>query len=493
MLSKILKSLILLFVFFSPEIEAKEKNPISTNEAFNVVISKPIFNFTFLCQSSSINTNHTLTFSVTPVGNLQSNNVFTLEMSDDDFSSNIVQLSATTTNGSSPSEFVMNFTLPNTTYGAGYKLRVKSSAPAATSVRSNPFDAYFMIHNQGIKLNSATGIDSEVAYCAGSSFNLFIFDSGDASSPLFYPNLTYTWKKKVGSSDVVVGTGTSLSVNSPGQYFVETNYGVCTPSSLSKSILVTVTESSANSIIISTATNTNEVCESVGELLTLNISNSSIYTIKWFLDDDLIDGATSNTYNAVSGGTYKATVDNGSCVTTSNTYTLTSDTFSATIDVNSPYQLSLGESFLVTVTTDANAPSFQWYFNDNLLSETSNVLNISQTGEFKVLVTQTTGCVSTKELTLIVIEPSVDEIPNLISPNGDGFNDKFKVPFELTSSNNLNLEIYTSSGKQIFITDNYQNNWPENTEEIFQSKSFFYFKLTKENQLIKEGILTIIK
>ena len=168
-------------------------------------------------------------------------------------------------------------------------------------------------------------------------------------------------------------------------------------------------------------------------------------------------------------------------------------TFNATLNVSTPYELELGGNFDAIVTTDAISPSFEWFLNGNILSETSNTLNINAAGLYTVIVTENSGCVSTIELNLDVIDPSVDEIPNLISPNGDGINEKFKVPYSLTSSNNLNLEIFNSSGQQVFATENYQNTWPENIDEAFQAKAFFYYKMTKDSQVIKEGILTVIK
>jgi gliding motility-associated-like protein len=457
-----------------------------------ISISKPVLGFTFLCQSLTVNTNHTITFTVSPVANIQSGNVFSLQMSNDNFTSNIVTLSPTVSPGVTASEFVMNFTLPTSTYGTGYQLRVKSSAPVSTSPKSDAFDAYYMSHNQEVRLNIATGIDN-ISFCTGSSITLFIYNSGTNTSPLFYPNLQYIWKKRVGFTDTVVGTGPSLSVNQVGQYFVETNYGVCTPSSNSRSRLVTVSEAAASTIAISTVSGTNQICEGTPEILSLNVINNPLYTFQWFLNGDLIPGANTNSYGATLAGSYTATVDNGSCVAQANPYVLNAIQFNASLNLPSPQELAIGGTLNAIVSTDANTPTFQWFLNGVLLSETSSSLVIDSYGTYTVLVTQTVGCNSTNELTLAVIEPDVDAIPNLISPNGDGVNDYFKVPFELISNNNLNLQIFNSSGKSIYSTKNYQNDWPQNTSEIFKSSAFFYFNLSRDNKTIKEGILTIIK
>ena len=483
MKDNILKFIIIILCCFSTVANAQ------------IVISKPIPDpfFNFLCQSLTVNTNHRVKFNVSPVANIQAGNAFFLEMSNDNFTTNIVSLSPiTVTPGSFSGEFFINFTLPPSTYGTAYQLRVKSSAPASTGSKSDPFDAYYRSHNQEINLNIATGIDN-ISFCTGSSITLFIYNSGTNTSPLFYPNLQYTWKKRVGFTDTVVGTGSSLSVNQVGQYYVETNYGVCTPSSNSKSRLVTVSESAASTIAISTVSATNQICEGTPEVLTLNVINNPLYVFQWFLNGNAIAGANTNSYGATLAGSYTATVDNGSCVAQANPYVLNAIQFNASLNLTSPQQLAIGETLNAIVTTDANTPTYQWFLNGNPLSETSSSLLISAYGVYTVVVTQTVGCVATNELTLNVIEPDVADIPNLISPNGDGVNDFFRVPFELISNNNLNLDIFNSSGKNIYSTKNYQNDWPQDTGEIFKSSAFFYFNLSRDNKVIKEGVLTIIK
>jgi gliding motility-associated-like protein len=483
MLNNILKCFIAILCCFTANVNSQ------------IVISKPDPDpsFTFLCQSLTVNTNHRIRFTVSPVVNIQSGNAFSLEMSNDDFNSNIVSLSPITVSpGGSASEFFINFTLPTSTYGTGYQLRVKSSAPATTGTKSDPFDAYYMSHNQEIKLNIASGIDN-ISFCTGSSITLFIYDSGTNTSPLFYPNLQYTWKKRVGFTDTVIGTGPSISVNQVGQYFVETNYGVCTPSSNSISRLVTVSESAASTIAISTVSGTNQICEGTPEMLSLNVINNPLYVFQWFLNGNAIAGANTNSYGATLAGSYTATVDNGSCVAEANPYMLNAIQFNASLNLASPQELAIGGTLNAIVTTDSNTPTYQWFLNGSPLSETSSSLIISAYGQYTVVVTQTVGCVATNELTLYVIAPDVADIPNLISPNGDGVNDFFKVPFELISNNNLNLQIFNSSGKNIYSTENYQNDWPQDTNEIFKSSAFFYFNLSRDNKIIKEGVLTIIK
>ena len=453
-----------------------------------IAITKPVLSFSFLCQSQFVNTTHTITFTASPIGNINSGNVFNLEMSQDNFVTAPVIIPTTIVQ--SGSLFTMTFTLPTATFGTNHKLRVRSTSPVATSPSSDAFDAYYIKHNQEIALNTAPGIDN-IAFCAGGNITLFIFNSGTTSSPLFYPELTYVWKKKQIPNDLIVGTGPTLSVNQPGQYFVETNYGVCTPSFDSRSRIVTVTQQTSPGLTISSNVGT-QICEGSSAVLTGSLSGSG-YTYQWYNGSDIISGANSNTYTTTTAGNFRLTADNGVCVAESNTIVLTPITFTASINQISPIFITQGESATIIVTTSANSPTFQWYKDNVLLAETSNTLTVNAIGDYKVVITQTVGCVVSKEIEIKVQKPEINEIPNLISPNNDGINDTWTLPSSLISQENINVQIFNSSGKLILNSDSYSNDWPTSESDFINSNAVFYYVISKNNNKYKQGTITVIK
>lgn len=132
--------------------------------------------------------------------------------------------------------------LPTDTAGEAYRLRVKSTQPANTGVPSVSFPAYYQIQNTYFTINNFI---PTAQYCAGGSYVLTIDNPGTGAndSPLQYPSLTFKWYRETGlTSAVFIATGNSLEVNQPGTYFVETDYGSCTPSSNSYSNRVVVSE-----------------------------------------------------------------------------------------------------------------------------------------------------------------------------------------------------------------------------------------------------------
>ncbi len=453
-----------------------------------IAITKPVLSFSFLCESQSINTSHDITFTASPVGNINSGNTFILEMSQDNFATTPVTVPTTIVQ--SGSQFTMTFSLPVSTFGTNHKLRVRSTSPVATSPNSDAFDAYYIKHNQEIALNNASGIDN-IAFCTGGEVTLFIYNSGTNTSPLFYPELTYVWKKKQMPNDLIIGTGASIAINQPGQYFVETNYGVCTPSFDSRSRIVTVTQQSSPGLSITSSVGS-QICEGSNAVLTGSLSGPS-YTFQWYNGSDPISGANSNTYTTTTAGNFKLTADNGVCIAESNTIVLSPITFTSTINQTSPIFITQGESATITVTTSASNPTFQWYKDNVLLSETSNTITVNTIGDYKVVITQTSGCVVSNEIEIKVQKPEINEIPNVISPNNDGINDTWVLPSTLTSSANLNVQIFNSSGKLILNSDNYANDWPTGESDYINSNAVFYYIISKNNSKFKQGTITVIK
>ncbi|XCF05245.1 gliding motility-associated C-terminal domain-containing protein [Tamlana crocina] len=455
-----------------------------------IVIGKPSLGFTQACASPSFNT-YNVTFSFSPDTSLSGSNQFIIELSDDngDFT-NATTIYTSNAGAVSTSPATLSFAMPNTMSGEGYKIKIKSTAPAASSTPSNAFAAYYKIQDTPFTINNliATG-----TFCAGGSYLLTIDSRVDENndSPLQYPSLTYNWYKETSpTTSVFVAEGATLSVSEPGTYFVETNYGTCTSNSFSNR--VTISQATSQSSFEINSSKGNPFCSSEGPTA-LSAVNGNSY--QWYKDGETIEGATNQMYETEESGTYSVTVDLGEC-STSASIDLDSTGFSSSIDANDVEMIDENETLEVTVTTDANNPEFEWYLNESLItSVTTSSYVISQTGNYKVVVNQTADCLSSTEHSFMVQNPFPDvaEIPNLISPNADGSNDTWVIPQQYVNGSGAEITILSAQGKVVLQTNNYQNNWPENQIDFKDITPVYYYIIKPQNGSEKKGSITVIK
>lgn len=459
-----------------------------------IVIGKPNLGFSQACASATFN-NYSTSFVFSPPSQLGASNQFSVELSDalGDFTTpTIIFTSAPGSVTTSPA--TLNFSLPVTTAGENYKIRIKSTSPVSTSTPSDSFAAYYKLQDSPFTINNLV---STGAFCTGGSYLLSIDNpgSGNNDSPLLYPSLTFNWYKETSSTtSVFVSEGPTLSVTIEGTYFVETNYGTCTSDSFSNR--VTISEATFGEANITIASSLgNPFCPDQG-FTTLNTIGGNSYL--WFKDGVIIPEATEQMYQTNESGNYSVQVDLGEC-SASGSIDLVSELFNSSINVSEINQIEEGDTLVVVVTTDALNPDFEWYFNNVLITnESSDTYEISDFGDYKVVITETTGCEASITYEFVLEEvfdpfPNVEKIPNVISPNGDGINDTWIIPQIYVSGTNTEIQILNDRGKVIFQTINYLNNWPENQLDVSNINALYYYIITTADLETKQGSITIIK
>lgn len=469
---------IFIFLFFAKVCNAQ------------IVISKPNLGFTQACASPSFNS-YNVTFTFSPDTGITASNQFIIELSDETGSFASAEVIHTTSAGSvTASPATLNFMFPTTIAGEAYKIRIKSTSPAATSTGSDAFPAYYKEQDEPFTINN---LISTAVYCAGETYTLTIDNPGTPpnNSPLQYPNLSFNWFRETSeTTSVFVASGESLEVSESGTYFVETDYGSCTSNSFSNRVAVSQSGSGSTTSISSSLGN--PYCSGDGPTR-LSAINGSSY--KWFKDGVEITGVTTQMYETNESGLYSVEINLGNCLETS-TIDLNAEGFSSSIDVPENNFLDEGETLDVAVTTDAINPEFNWYKDGILISgEINNSFTASEMGSYSVVVTQTSGCLASSEHIFNILDafPSVAKIPNIVSPNGDSVNDTWIIPQEYVSGTNTEVIIISSQGKIVLQTKDYQNNWPENQLEFKSINPVFYYIIRPENKKEQKGSITVIK
>lgn len=467
-----------------------------------ISIAKPTLGFTQVCANPSFNS-FDVTFNFTPTTAVTPTNQFIVEMSDatGSFASPTV-LHSTVAGAITTSPAKITFSVPLTTSGENYRIRVRSTSPASVSQLSDPFPAYYKPQESQYTINNSV---QNVEICSGGSYLLTIDNPGigQNDSPLKYPGLTFNWFKENGGSvpptKVAAATGGSYMVTTPGTYYVETNYGSCSSSSSSYSNRVIVSTSTSGAIASVTSSQGNPFCATQGSTV-LTVTQANSY--QWFKDNVAIPNATNQTYTATTSGVYSAKISFGSCQATA-TIDLKEITFAASINVPPTQAIDFGNSVAVQVTSTATNPTYQWFFNDEILPNvSSNSYNVTLKGKYKVVVTQPGSCTVKKEFNFEITYvddpdnfPDVPNIPNVITPNGDLINDTWVLPRQYVKGTNTEVIIINSVGEIILQTKDYENNWPLLTNPIgFKNVNPIYFYIiTTADKKVKKGSITVLE
>ena len=237
---------------------------------------------------------------------------------------------------------------------------------------------------------------------------------------------------------------------------------------------------------ITSSSDSNNLCPGSSIDLTIDVVDS--YTYTWFKDDVALAISDVSVLNATETGVYYVTYEGFGCSKTSNVVELL-EFDSSTLATTPSTQAVLipGESAIITAE---GADSYEWLDPDGSLVSTSSELEAITIGTY-TLVGFIDDCSVEKEIAVVESDGNVI-VPNIISPfNNDGANDTWKIPNELSFQPTVSVFVYNSRGDEVFSTEDYQNNWPEDVNGL-RGGMIFYYKILKENTLIKAGTISVL-
>ncbi|WP_396172522.1 gliding motility-associated C-terminal domain-containing protein [Flavobacterium sp.] len=424
----------------------------AVNGLAQIVIGTPTLGFSQACASAGFNT-YNVSFTFFPPANLQAGNQFIVELSDATGGFGTATVVQTLTSATSPVN--TNFQLPTNTAGQGYRVRVRSTAPSATSPASVSFPAYYAIHNQPFSINNNAG---SITSCEGSTVVLQVDNTGTPASPLFYPGLIYKWYRNFA---VVAGaTGPTLNVTEAGNYYVIVDYGTCVMNSYSN--IITVNTVAGFTLTIDTTDGGDVICAGSSKTLVSSNQNTA-YLYQWYRDNVAITGATNATYNATLEGTYKLIITVGSCVFESDEMFLELQDLEVTLDVNATEVLIPGDQLGINSINNGVNVTYQWRRNGvNISGATSSSYTATLSGLYTLVVTETQNCTLVDQASVNVIYPNSFSL--VVDTTGD---------YQSCVSSSTTLEITSfnaiTSTSTISILNNnfnYGYQWYKNNQPI---------------------------
>lgn len=192
--------------------------------------------------------------------------------------------------------------------------------------------------------------------------------------------------------------------------------------------------------------------------------SSDIFSISWTPQENIVvDDGLNISVQLDSTETYFVLYSNEDDCITEDTFQIdVSGFFEDIIAFASPDEIFLGQT--TELSTDQPADFlFDWTPEETLDDPMSDmpIAMPSVTSTYIVTVTDEFGCTDTAEVSVNVIQPNCDEsdvfVPNSFSPNGDNFNDVFRV--ESNFIDEQKLMIYNRWGEQVFYSEEPDAAW----------------------------------
>lgn len=182
------------------------------------------------------------------------------------------------------------------------------------------------------------------------------------------------------------------------------------------------------------------------------VSNTS-----WFWE--VSTGDTSNLqqpiFNFTTPGTYTIRLRISSPVACNGF-----DTLTRTITVVAPPVLQLPNDSCLCVEDGyvlrANVPGASYQWSGSGASSSDATITPTSSGTYSLTLTDDNGCTATDSVNLVLIT-CFGEIPNVITPNGDGLNDR--VSLLGTEYTDYLLRVFNRWGQQVYTTTNQLRGW----------------------------------
>lgn len=283
--------------------------------------------------------------------------------------------------------------------------------------------------------------NNPVAFCAGVGAILTPTVTGGT------PTYSYFWTPSF------LGNGSSATTTSSGTFAV-----LVIDQNLCRSTKTVTTVMSDPSVVLSSPDLV--ICPNECAVITATASSLFLpFTYSWSHNGSDTDDSS----RVCAAGTVTVIATDAKGCETRNTITVTNDVSPvASITSTPPSPVAPGQT--ITFTSTSTIPggtitSTSWMFGDGTTGSGTPVDHAyDETGVYSITLTVTGSAGCTSAVSVAYAVEGALNIPNVITPNGDGVNDYLKFKgLEALGSNSIS--IFNRWGKKLFEQENYKNDW----------------------------------
>lgn len=195
---------------------------------------------------------------------------------------------------------------------------------------------------------------------------------------------------------------------------------------------------------------------------------------------------------------YRTFVKNGTCpIDTSNTITI--DVFPFNITTSNDTIIDLGSSATIYAT---GGVFYNWTPSSTLVSpnNASTIANPSTTTNYLVSIIDAHGCLYTDSVLVSVVIPIIEDTSNiseiviadLITANGDGYNDTWNI-IGIENYPDSKVMVFNTSGNLVYESSNYINDWKGTWRgNQLPDGTYYYLVEIFGETSTRKGFLTIV-
>lgn len=294
-------------------------------------------------------------------------------------------------------------------------------------------------------------------------------------------NYTYEWKKET----TVLATTPVLNGVGVGTYQVSVKDGLgCT---VVKQLSVAAPDTLQ---ILGNIREISCLGDRNGEIIAsaLGGASSKPYSFMWS------NGTNGPRISFLAPGTYQVTATDANNCKTSTTFVLAEPKNIQVKVQTQPATDGCNGSALAVVEGGTAPYTYKWNAPASVDAMISNLCE----GSYTVLVTDSRGCAATSAIGIVGEAGNPDCLVDkiIITPEGDGVNDMFRI--DCNEAANNHLEVYNRWGQLVFQADNYQTGWDGTTQSgdpLPDGPYYFVLEFTnKDGELVQQkGSLTILR
>jgi gliding motility-associated-like protein len=295
-------------------------------------------------------------------------------------------------------------------------------------------------------------------------------------------SFAYQWKRN--GVNIVGATGSSISLTDTaenGDYELE---GVLSTYNATSNQLTVQLLTNETLTINSTSV---VYCSATDNITLSTATDLTGESFEWQHDGTGIN-TTDASFNVNQPGTYRMVIDKNGCDLISNEIVIT-PLDPDLITINPDGVVVFPEGTTRTVTASGGT-AYRWYDADNVEMSNTESVTFDSEGTY-ILVANIDNCEITRQVTVEYLDTF--KVPNVITPNGDGFNDQWILPNSYSNKPEVSVIIYRENGEELINVSDYKNDWPNSTLALPSQNMVFYYTIKNTNKVLKQGTITVIR